>query len=62
MEKDHKKIAAAISAVNHYLEEERTGQKETREAPLPFTSLWALSGRQEIMNSRALVVSGFFKH
>ncbi len=62
MGKDHKKIAAAISAVNRYLEEERTGEEEPPEAPLPLPSLWALSGRQEIMNGRALLISGFFKH
>ncbi|MFO8058661.1 MAG: hypothetical protein R6V10_15350 [bacterium] len=61
MKQEKKKIAAAVSAVNQYLEQERAQELEER-APTPFPSLWAYSGRQEIMAGRALLTSGFFKH
>ncbi len=62
MKTEKKKIAAAISAVNQYLEEEQAEQALPKPAPLPVPSIWALSGRQEIMTGRAMVTSGLFKH
>jgi hypothetical protein len=56
----NKKVAAALAAVNAYLQEEEAlsmQSKTTMPAPHPTSSLniWGLSGRQEMMSMRQLI-------
>ncbi len=51
---EKKKISAIIAAVNAYMEEEAGTAKTSRMPPTPVISLWRASGRQEIMQMRAL--------
>ncbi|MGI6655648.1 MAG: hypothetical protein ACOX5Z_02255 [Desulfobulbus sp.] len=56
MVKQKKKIAAALAAVNAYLMEEEAAQAAQFEIePQIGPSLWAVSGRQNIMNFRNLI-------
>jgi len=59
MVKAKKKMAAALAAVNAYLmqEEEAAYQAQLAAAkPAPTgPSLWAIAGRQDIMNYRRLI-------
>ncbi|MBT8334366.1 MAG: hypothetical protein HKP41_01580 [Desulfobacterales bacterium] len=56
-----KKMAAALAAVNSYIQmEEATAAGQQAAIPLPKTpenvqSLWSQCGRQEMMNMRRLV-------
>jgi hypothetical protein len=59
MERDRKKLAAALAAVNLYLNEEAAAAPD--EARPALLSLWALSGRQEIMSARAAVAARLWK-
>ncbi len=54
-----KKMAAAMAAVNAYLEQEAEAARLEQEAVAAQTNrgvnIWSISGRQEIMNMRQLV-------
>lgn len=55
-----KKTAAALAAVNAYLEEEEalSQQSRDRQAPTPppqSVSPWGLAGRQDMMSMRQLI-------
>ncbi len=56
-----KKMAAALAAVNAYLQEEEARASSelnagaSRQTPLLQPNLWGQSGRQEIMNMRRLI-------
>ncbi len=55
-----KKIAAALAAVNHYLQQEVAIAEEQRSSPLMETKIsewspWGQSGRQEMMAMRKLI-------
>jgi hypothetical protein len=60
MGREMKKVAAALAAVNMYMEQEAAEQAREPAPPL-FMSLWALSGRQEIMSARATVTARMWK-
>ncbi|MBM9604366.1 hypothetical protein [Desulfopila inferna] len=59
MAEANKKIAAALAAVNAYLQEEAIQQQgacaATSQAPQQELNLWGLSGRQDMMNMRQLI-------
>jgi hypothetical protein len=60
MAEANKKIAAALAAVNAYLQEEavihRHGMPVSSPQPPPRDfSVWGLSGRQDMMNMRQLI-------
>lgn len=59
MAKKSKKMAAALAAVNLYLQQEQAAQEElaaSEPAALGAqTSMWGHSGRQEIMAMRRLI-------
>ena len=56
-----KKMAAALAAVNAYLQEEQaraSSESHTctfRQAPIIQSNLWGQSGRQEMMSMRRLI-------
>lgn len=59
-EQKSKKIAAALAAVNAYLQEEelllqQSAQALREQKPMQQVSLWGLSGRQDMMNMRQLI-------
>jgi hypothetical protein len=56
-----KKVAAAIAAVNQFIEEEVMEQAARPAAPPACPSLWSVSGRQAIMNNRFLVTARMWK-
>ena len=63
MDTDAKKIAAAMAAVSHYLEEE-AAVAQTPVTPTTSGSAfspWAQSGRQRMMNARELLCSRLWK-
>jgi len=49
-----KKIAAIMAAINAYLDEETALAVAVPQRPAAMVSLWQVSGRQEIMQMRAL--------
>ena len=49
-----KKIAAAMAAVNAYLEQEAIITSTAPQQPVPTVTMWQLSGRQEIMQMSSL--------
>lgn len=59
MAEANKKIAAALAAVNAYLQEEAIQQQgicaATPQPPQQELNLWGLSGRQDMMNMRQLI-------
>ena len=61
MSEMQKKMAAALAAVNAYLQEEEARSSSdshvgiSRQAPVLQPNLWGQSGRQEIMNMRRLI-------
>ena len=59
MAKKTKKMAAALAAVNSYLEEEeaaaRQGPSAMPSVPGEAVSMWSHSGRQEMMAMRRLI-------
>ena len=58
MEREMKKVAAALAAVNMYL----AGEAAAPEGAAPvLMSLWALSGRQEIMSTRTAMAARLWK-
>ena len=62
MNLEAKKIAAALAAVDMYLAQEAAqSAAQAPGRPTLFPSLWALSGRQAIMNNRALVAARVWK-
>lgn len=63
MDGKQKRVAAAMAAVNAYLDEEaRAMEAEDREAKVAAApSLWAMSGRQRIMNYRELLAARLWK-
>ncbi len=55
-----KKMAAALAAVNAYLQEEEAVQYQLTastapQSPPPDLNLWGLSGRQDMMSMRQLI-------
>lgn len=53
--RDKKKIAAIMAAIDAYMEDETKNNMEAiRPKGLGEVSLWRVSGRQEIMQMRAL--------
>jgi hypothetical protein len=56
---DSKKMVAAVTAVNLYLEEEAAAARAMSLPAMP--SLWAAAGRQQIMNNRQLVAMRLWK-
>ena len=57
-----KKMAAAMAAVGEYLREEETAAASAAKVRAPEgPSLWALSGRQEIINMRSLVIARLWR-
>jgi hypothetical protein len=59
MAKNKKKMAAALAAVNLYLQQEQAAQEELDNsipaAPGAQISMWGHSGRQEMMAMRRLI-------
>lgn len=57
MSETSKKVAAALAAVNAYLQEEEAlyQQKEAAAPPPVNINPWSLSGRQNMMNLRQLI-------
>lgn len=59
MAETNKKIAAALAAVNAYLQEEALQQQDVPVAhpqlPVQDLNIWGLSGRQDMMNMRQLI-------
>ena len=60
-----KKMAAALSAVNAYLEQEAETLRLEQEAAAARANkgpdLWAVAGRQDIMNMRQLAMMRAFR-
>ncbi len=58
MDKNKGKIAAIMSAVNAYIEEEQVAQEALASLPQlkpsPVMSMWRVSGREEMMRMRQL--------
>ena len=55
-----KKKIAALAAVNAYLQDEEAAAalaaaQAAQAEPVPLPSLWAVAGRQHIMNMRQLI-------
>ena len=62
MDSQAKKVAAALAAVNLFIDDEALGERpEHREGGLSGLSIWSLSGRQAIMNARFLVTARMWK-
>ena len=61
MSVDAKKVAAALAAVDMFLKEQAAKRAERAAPPPGYPSLWAISGRQWIMNSRFLVTARMWK-
>lgn len=57
---DRKKIAAAMAAVDMFIESENW-QAASAAKPEPMKSGWASYGRQQIMNDRAFLQSRLYK-
>ena len=59
MADNKKKMAAALAAVNAYMQQEEEAAYQAQLAAAKpaatGTSLWALAGRQDIMNFRRLI-------
>ena len=55
----HKKMAAALAAVNAYMMQEEEAAYQAQLAAIKpvqvVPNLWALAGRQDIMNLRSLI-------
>jgi hypothetical protein len=60
MNTEAKKVAAMLAAVHQFIEEEQATAAMTPSPPAAV-SLWALAGRQQIMNTRALLVGRLWK-
>ncbi|HUT52032.1 MAG TPA: hypothetical protein VM658_01440 [bacterium] len=58
MKREMKKVAAALAAVNMYMAGEAAAHEP---GPPLLMSLWALSGRQEIMSARQAVAARLWK-
>lgn len=56
-----KKVAAALAAVNLYLQQEQEAleQQENERQPMQYSS-WGQSGRQDIMNMRRMIQMRLF--
>lgn len=61
MDKTNKKMAAALAAVNAYLQEEEAHYQQTvasqasMQQPAQQQSVWSLAGRQDMMTMRNLI-------
>ena len=56
----NKKVAAALAAVSAYLQEEEAASQQSKTGvlsprPIPSISMWAHSGRQDMMSMRQLI-------
>ena len=61
---DEKKVAAAMAALELYLEDEARcspGAPALEGPSWPMPSMWAMSGRHAIMNQRVLVSARLWK-
>jgi len=58
---DAKKVAAAVAAVNQYLSDEAHDASARGPAPSAAPSVWALSGRQRLMQNRELLAARLWK-
>jgi len=56
-----KKIAAAMAAVEMYLEQEQAAQSAETSRPEPVFSTWAGSGRESIMRMRNMLQARLWK-
>jgi hypothetical protein len=60
MDEKSRKMAAALAAVSQYLDEEAAARVLPPPGP-PALSLWAVSGRQQIMSARTLIAARLWK-